>query len=357
MKRLLLSLFIPTSLLLAQGVGMNSFSSMQMEQSKKLNRILVENRVLTNVNSNPISVIDVMKKMDTEFFIEYPHLMDSDVARYQFYKTRWRPEFDRMVESELIINDAKAHKLELTEGDIRQEIERRFGPEIITNIDRIGLTYDEAYEMIKKDILTQRMSQGFLYLKGVFNISPDDLLAAYHEYIKANKKPDHWKYHMISFSGPNALEDSQMAKISLEKFAKETNNFKAICMRFKDQTDLFDSKQVSVSKEFDLESDKIQESHRNILANLKSNSLSEPIKEFSRIKNQPVYRIFYLNSYEPGGKIELAEVEEKLIYEHKREKYESEYINYVTNLRERSGLTKDSIYAAIPDDFEPFKIK
>ncbi len=357
MKRLLLSLFIPSSLLLAQGIGMNSFSSIQMEQSKKLNRILVENRVLTNLNNNPISVIDVMKKMDSEFFVEYPHLMDSDVARYQFYKTRWRPEFDRMVESELIINDAKAHKLELTEGDIRQEIEKRFGPQIITNIDKIGLTYDEAYEMVKKDILTQRMSQGFLYLKGVFNISPDDLLAAYHDYIKVNKKSDHWKYHMISFSGPNALEDSQMAKLNLDKLTKEIRNFNAICMRFKDETDQFDNKKISISKEFDLESDKIQESHRNILSNLTPGSLSEPLKEFSRIKNQPVYRIFYLNSYEPGGKIELAEVEEKLIYQHKHEKFELEYINYVTNLRERSGLTKDSIYAAIPDDFEPFRIK
>ncbi|MCH9632331.1 MAG: hypothetical protein S4CHLAM6_06630 [Chlamydiae bacterium] len=357
MKRLLLSLFIPTSLLIAQGVGVNPFSPMQMEQSQKLNRILVENRVLTNVNNTPISVVDVMKKMDTEFFVEYPHLMDSDVARYQFYKARWRHEFDRMVESELIISDAKAHKLELTEGDIRQELEKRFGPEVIINIDQIGLTYDEAYDLVKKDILTQRMSQGFLYLKGVFNISPDDLLTAYREYIKVNKKPDHWKYHMISFRGPNALEDSQMAKLSLERLSSETKSFNALCMRFKDKTDDFENKQISISKEFDLESDQIQESHRDILSNLTPHSFSEPIKEHSRIKNQPVYRIFHLNSYEAGGKIKLAEVEEKLIYQHKQEKYEQEYINYVTNLRERSGLTKDSINAGIPEGFEPFRIK
>ena len=151
MKLLLFSLFVPTTLLLAQGASMNPFQPMQMEQSTKLNRIIVENRVLTNVNTNPISVVDVMKKMDTEFFIDYPHLMDSDVARYQFYKSRWRPEFDRMVESELILTDAIAHKIELTDGDIRQDLERRFGPEIITNIDKIGLTYDEAWEMVKKD--------------------------------------------------------------------------------------------------------------------------------------------------------------------------------------------------------------
>ena len=330
---------------------------MQMEQSTKLNRIIVENRVLTNVNTNPISVVDVMKKMDTEFFIDYPHLMDSDVARYQFYKSRWRPEFDRMVESELILTDAIAHKIELTDGDIRQDLERRFGPEIITNIDKIGLTYDEAWEMVKKDILTQRMSQSHLYIKGVFNVSPDDLLTCYHDYIKNNKKPDHWKYNMISFNGPNALENAQMAKQSLEKLQKDSKNFKTVCYRFKEQTDQYENKKISISNEFDLPSDKIQESHRNILSNLSPNNLSEPVKEISRINNQSVYRIFYLSSYEAGGKIDLAEVEDKLIYQLKQEKFEQEYISYVTALRERFALSKESIYEAIPNDFEPFRIK
>ena len=211
--------------------------------------------------------------------------------------------------------------------------------------------------MVKKDILTQRMSQSHLYIKGVFNVSPDDLLTCYHDYIKNNKKPDHWKYNMISFNGPNALENAQMAKQSLEKLQKDSKNFKTVCYRFKEQTDQYENKKISISNEFDLPSDKIQESHRNILSNLSPNNLSEPVKEISRINNQSVYRIFYLSSYEAGGKIDLAEVEDKLIYQLKQEKFEQEYISYVTALRERFALSKESIYEAIPNDFEPFRIK
>lgn len=357
MKRILFSLLASSSIISAQSMPFNNYVKSPVERSTKLNRIIVENRVLALVGNNPISVIDVMKKMDTEFFNNYPHLMDSDVARYQFYSGQWRNQFDRMVDGELILSDAEAHKIELTDGDVRQELETRFGPEIITNIDKIGLTYDEAWDLVKKDILIQRMSQSYLYLKGVFNVSPQDLLSAYQDYTEKNKKPDHWKYHMFSFSGPNALENAQMAKQKLEKLSQKSKSFESLCIRFKDQTDDFENKKISISPQFDLPSDKIQESHREILASLSPASFSEPLKEVSRRSNQPVYRIFHLTSYKPGGKIELAEVEDKLIYQLKNEKFDQEYMSYVTQLRERAGLTKESIYSSIPDDFEPFKIK
>ncbi len=357
MKRLFLSLALPAVSLFSQNFSSGIYPSLGVEQTKKLNRILIENRVLAIVNNNPISVIDVMKKMDTEFFMEYPHLMDSDVARYQFYRSRWRPEFDRMVDTELILNDAKAHKIELTDGDIRQEMEQRFGSEIIANIDRVGLTYDETWEMVKKDILTQRMAQNHLYLRGVYSVSPDDLLKSYYEYIQKNKKPDHWKYYMISLSGPNALEDAHMAKQKLDQLLKKYTSFNSICYRFKEEIPSTEDKKISISNEFDLPSDKIQESHREVLAKLSPQTISEPIKEFSRVNGQPVYRLFYLTSYEPGGNIELAEVEDKLVYQLKQIKFEQEYTHYITRLRAQSGLSKEAIYESIPNDFEPFKMR
>lgn len=357
MKRLIISLLVPSSLLLADLSTINSFPSSNYEKSNKLNRIIIENRILTQINDHPISVIDIMKKMDTEFFIQVPHLMDSDIARYQFYRNRWRSEFDNFIDGELILKDAENHKIDLSDGEVRQELEHRFGPEVIVNIDKIGLTYDEAWDIVKKDMLIQRMSQSYLYLKGVFSVAPDDLLKSYREYIQNNKKPDQWKYYMISFSGPNAFEDAQIGKKQLDELVKENKNFKSLCFRFQSLTDQFENKKISISKEFNLASDQIQESHRSILTNLSQNTFSEPVKEMSRSSNTSVYRIFYLSDYKPGGKIELADIEEKLLYQLKQQKFEQEYLGYVNMLRERYGATRETIYEAIPNDFEPFKMK
>lgn len=357
MKRLLIGLATSSTILFGQGFNSDLSSTLGIQQTKKLNRIIVENRVLATVNNTPISVYDVMKKMDLEFYMMHPHLMDSDVARYQFYSSQWRPEFDRMIDNELLLSDAKAHKIELTDGDLRQEIEQRFGPDVISTIDHIGLTYDETVDMVKKDILTQRMAHGYLYLKGVFSVSPEDLLYSYHQYIENHKKPDRWNYYMISFNGPNALEDAQIAKQKLDKMLQESKNFKSVCYRFQEQMPSNENRSIQISDEFELPSDKIHEAHRTILSQLTPHSISEPKEEISRRTKQPIYRLFYLASYEPGGTIELAEVEDKLVLDLKRTKFEQEYQAYITKLREQTGLTKEIINESIPSDFEPFKIR
>lgn len=362
MKKLFLSILTVSSPLLIQSMplsaSVNTLSTNpSMNHTERLNRILVENRVLARINNNPISVFDVMKKMDTDFYSEYPHLMDSVMARFQYYKARWRSQFERMVESELILEEAKERKIELSDGDIRQEIEEKFGPEVISNIDKVGLTYDEAWEMVKKDILVQRMTSGYLYLKGVFNVPPQDLLSAYQNYINKNKKPDHWKYYMISFKGPNALEKALMAKDLLKNMQTKSKDFKSLILHLKDKPEEFPENEVSISDQFDFSSNEIQESHREVLSNLATTTLSEPLKEVSRVSQKPVYRIFYLTDYIPGGKIELAEVEDKLLKQLRQDKFEQEYLSYVAMLKDRFGVTNESVYDAIPSNFEPFTLK
>lgn len=359
MKKIFLGLLVSSTCLVAQSILPSSlnYPGDTFSKSEKLSRILVENRVLTRINSQPISVIDVMKKMDMDFYTDFPHLMDSEVARFQFYKARWKAQLERMVESELILEDAKSHKIEVTKGDTREEIESRYGPEVIVNLDKIGLSYDEAWEMVEKDILVQRMTQGHLYLRGVMNISPDSLLQAYQEYIKTNRKPDIWKYYMISFSGPNALEDAQMAQDLLLKLQPQSKNFNSMSMRFKNEFQDFDKKKISISSPFKLTSEQVSESHRDLLSSMTPDTFSSPFKETSRATQKPVYRIFFLEEFTPGGKVELAEVEDKLIMKLKQNRIEEEYLTYVTMLKDRYGITTESIFDSIPSDFEPFKLK
>ncbi len=335
----------------------NSTELTRVEKNARPSRIIIDNRVLANVNNHPISVMDVMKKMDTYFYRDYPHLVDSDIARYQFYKGHWNYVFDDMVNNELICTDAKTRKVEVTTGDIRQELDRLYGPQIITNLDKIGLSYEEAWEMTQKDIYVRRMMSSILYLKGAYDTSPADLLSAFDEYADKNKKPDHWVYHMLSFRGPNAYENAQMAKEILENLNQNAKDFGALAMLFKEQVDNFESKQISISEAFKLKDSEISATHKNILEETSLQEFSAAFEEVSRVDKKSVYRVFYLSEHIPGGKIEFSEVEDLLKEALIQSKVDSEISTYIVGLRERFGVTQKSIDEVIPSQFEPFLIR
>ena len=119
--------------------------------------LVIYNRILAKVNDKTISVIDVMKKMDLFLQKYYPHLVDSKLARYQFYSAQWRDHLTQMIDQELMLADAAKIELKVADAEVREEIMNRFGPNIMTILDQLGLTYDEARKMIYDEMIMQRM--------------------------------------------------------------------------------------------------------------------------------------------------------------------------------------------------------
>src|SRR5579862_2792928 len=76
-------------------------------QEQEPEELIVFNRILTKVNEKTISVVDVMKRMDMFLQRHYPHLVNSKVARYQFYSSQWRDYLTQMIDQELMIADAE----------------------------------------------------------------------------------------------------------------------------------------------------------------------------------------------------------------------------------------------------------
>lgn len=110
--------------------------------------VFVNNRILAKVNGKAISVIDVMKKMDMLFyrqFPEYTYLLHQHA--FNFIMSIGNMFSDDLIDKEVILADAEEHKMPLTNGSIRQEMELLFGPNIIANLDKIGMSYDEAYKI------------------------------------------------------------------------------------------------------------------------------------------------------------------------------------------------------------------
>ncbi|MBA3815063.1 MAG: SurA N-terminal domain-containing protein, partial [Parachlamydiaceae bacterium] len=98
-------------------------------------QIVVNNRILAKVNGKAISVMDLMKKMDLLFYRQFPQYISSAQARYQFYQANWKHLLEEIIDKELILADAQDAKIPISAGDVRQEMEVLFGPNIISNLD------------------------------------------------------------------------------------------------------------------------------------------------------------------------------------------------------------------------------
>ena len=52
-----------------------------------------------------------------------------------------------MIDHQLILADATDKEIKISSGEVREEMEFRFGPNIMLTLDNIGLTYDDTWKM------------------------------------------------------------------------------------------------------------------------------------------------------------------------------------------------------------------
>lgn len=357
MKTFALAFFSTLSLSLCAMPSWPATEGAHLEKNAKPSRIVIDNRVLANVNNQPISVMDIMKKMDTHFYRDFPHLIESDVARYQYYKGHWKYVLDDLINNELMFTDAKRKKIEVTHGDVRQELDRLYGPSIITNLDKIGLTFDDVWDITEKELYVRRMIGSILYLKGAFDASPEDLLSAYEKYVQEHPKADEWTYRMVTFRGANAKENASIASDILKESDLNKADFKTMAMLFREKIKTFEPKEINISETFKLKGTEISDNHQKVLKQLSPSSFSEPVEEMSRADRAPLYRIFYLANYTPGGKTDFSEVEDTLKEALIQSKVDTEVSSYLAELRSQFGVSQDDLQQTALQQFQPFMLK
>ncbi|MFQ5729655.1 MAG: peptidyl-prolyl cis-trans isomerase [Waddliaceae bacterium] len=323
----------------------------------KQTHIFVNNRILAKVNGNAISVIDVMKKMDMLFYRQFPQYADLVEARYQYYQINWKHVLKEMVEKELLMADAQESKMEISNGDIRQEMETFFGPNIIANLEKAGLTYDEAWKMMKEDLTIQRMMTGRVTAKAIRTVTPSDIRAAYEEYAKENARQNAWRYQVITLRGEDQTASAEAANYSHRLLTEDNLPIAELKTKLQEHSLIGEKTSFTISEEFFLTEKEISEAHKNTLSSLKPNSFSIPIAQQSRANNAMVFRIFYLKEKVPGGNPPFHEVENKLKNMLIEKAIEKETIAYIDKLREHYDLQKNSPDRMFPEDLQPFALK
>jgi hypothetical protein len=308
-------------------------------------KIAVQNAILAKVNGKTISMMDVKKKMDMILHQNYPQLSDSNQGRFQFYEGSWRQVLREIINQELIISDALDKEIKLSDGDIREVMEERFGPNVMQTLDKIGLTYDETWKMVKNELIVQRMMWWFVQSKAVGSVTPQDIRQAYRLYLEEHPPYAEWKYQVISVRMEHA--DDILAKEIYDKLS-ETSSTDAL-KEFEKEEGI----SIAVSKEFVAKSQDLSETHKGALEDLTFGSFSQPSLQMGKDK-KAVYRIFYLidKTDYPAPKFETlaAQLKNALI----QEAVVQESDVYLNKLRKFYGFAEPH---AIPDDLHPFSLQ
>lgn len=337
--------------------------------------IVVNNRLLAKVNDKPITVLDVMRKLDMIFYQRYPQYASSKQARAQFYDVAWRRVLDELIDKELLMLEAKELKLEVNNGEVRKEMERLFGPNVVANLDTIGMTYDEAWKLVYADMINQRMLYVKVNAKVLKQVTPKEVKAAFDTYLAENTPPPRWIYRVITIRDPDPKAGAQSAQQIREALESSLTYGEGITLEGLADPELFEElkgpnrlaytdlkgisadTKVTVSETFEHTSKEISQAYSQALAGLKSGEYSAPISQVSRADRSTVFRIFYLQQYVQDPIPTFTEMEGKMRADLIGAALERETEVYLKSLRKKHAITNEQLNQRLPDDFEPFALR
>ncbi len=325
--------------------------------SEEKRTIAVNNRILAKVHGKVISVVDVQKKLDVVFYRHFPEYATSPSMRYQFYLVNWRPILNELIDKELVLADARENKLEVTRGEVRQEVESIFGPNIMASLYEVGLTYEEAREMLQGDLMIRRMMMQRVNLKALRRITPSEVKKAYLEHIQKNRIPTEWVYQVITVRHANPVKGLASATILRDLLSSQQSTLEELAKNYPNIEAIDPETKVTFSEEFKQTENEASEAYKETLASLESNSFSQPIAQQSRNKSETVHRIFYLKEQKLGGIIPFTEAENEIHSKLVNEAIAVETQAYLERMRKQAGLTKEQLLRLVPHDFEPFVLR
>lgn len=285
------------------------------------------------------------------FYKQFPQYASSVEARFQFYQMNWKTALEEMIDKELILADAEENKLPISQGDIRQEMEELFGPHIIANLDKAGLTLEEASQMVKEDLIIQRMLSLRVHSKAIRTVTPQKIRLYYETWAKKNRKPDLWKYQVISFRGENSATCAEIANYAHSLLTKEQVAISSLEEKLQEHL-LGKEIHLTISELFEHTPDKISDTYKEGLLTLKPDSFSTPL--FQKSRSGKVFRLFYLKEKIQGGAAPLQEVENILRDELARQGSQIEAEAYMKKLHKHFAIQQFIENQSDTETFQPF---
>ncbi len=314
-------------------------------------KIVVNNRILTNVNGKTLSMLDVVKQMDVYLSQYYPQYLDTEEAKIQFYNSQWKSTLQRMIDQELMMADAESREVKATDAEVREEIQNRYGPNVMGSLDKLGISYEEAKKMVYQDLVAQKIQWLRVSSKVFARVTTEVVKKAFDEYLIKNPPKEMWTYQFLTLRYDEI--DTAMALAEQIKDLQETSGslLSVAADLFKQKLPETEWTHLSLSTELESEDKELSEAHRNVLSKLTVSGWSQPIVQQSRDGSQ-VVRLFHLKSHTKQETPLFETMANGLRQEIMNQYAEKEMDVYLARLHQRFNYNKDSL--DLPPQFEPF---
>lgn len=319
-------------------------------------QISINNRLLARVNDKTISVYDVVKKMDLFLSAYYPDVMKSATSRFQFYSSNWKAMLEKMIDDQLILADSEGKEFKITEGDIRQAILDRLGPNVMASVDKLGMTYEEARKLIYEDMVVQRMMGAKVHARAYQIVGPQQIKSAYENYVAEQDVGEEWEYQVVSIRSPNEVLSQQLAAHAYLLLTAAKAGPEALAAKLEEMRKPEDPNfAINVSQLLVANAKTISAAHRKGLEGLQAGMYSQPITQTSGSDKTPVQRIFFLKNHGKKAPPAFEKVANSLRDNLLENAAAQEETAYKAKLRQRYCF--DSLHLeSIPADFRPFSI-
>lgn len=326
------------------------------EENKQL---IIQNRVLVKIGDSTISVLDVVKKMEVFLNKHYPQYADSLPAKYQYFSTQWKDMLLQMIDHELILLDADKMELKITDSEIRETLFEKFGPNVMTTLDKIGVSYEEAKAMIHSELAVQKMTWFKVHAKALSAVNAQDVKSAYTSYCEKNPPKEEWEYQTLSIRAQNEEIAYQIAQKAFDLCRPSPSIISDIIAELKQPNGTIAEEsppfQITLSDTIKTESKNLSQNYKNILSKLSVQTISEPIKQVNRTDKNSIYRIFYLKNHTTTTTPSLRSLYDKLQNQLVQEESEKEFRVYLSKLRDRYGFNT-KLEEIVPANFQPFSL-
>jgi hypothetical protein len=314
--------------------------------SEEMGQITIHNRILTKFNNKTYSVLDVVKKMDMIFDSHYPQFAHSKLARYQFYSMQWKDTLQKMLDQELILLDAERIGVKATDAEVREELLRKYGPNVMTSLDRLKLSYEEARKMVFEDLIAEKTLYFKVYSEAL-RVRPNDIKEKYITYCEENPASQKWRYQVLTIRSEDENISQALAQLAFDllKEKRELSDIsKDLQSENPDTTVLFTPEIIS-------DNASISQAHKTVIETLNPGGFSAPISQVNKDQSI-VHRIFYLKEKDVINPPEFPKLAEKIKDGLIQESIALHLLNYMKKLKTRYGFSEQDLN--INSDFKPF---
>ena len=284
----------------------SSFSFVGADAAEAKKEIVADQRILASIRDHIITVGDVMKKMDIVFYQQYPQFRNSTEHRLQFYDSNWRAMLQELVERRVIMVFAEENHMEVGHGEVREELEELFGPNVLLTMYEARVSMDDAYDMIRQDIMMRRILHFYVRAAALASITPQKIKEVYQEKYENRAKEEKISWHILSLKAPEGPSVTQKIKAIVDALNHESSTFEKERERLPEGWDLL------LSPLFTTEISQLSSTLRPVLEHSAAGIWSDPIQAKEAKKGCEKWSSYFVKERLKGERIPLNVVENEI---------------------------------------------